>query len=411
MPDFTGERFVPGAIGEIAYEHWHRYAFARRFAAGRRVLDAACGEGYGTALLGAVAAGATGVDIDAAAIARARATYGDRNHVSFATGSVTALPFAAASFDVVVSFETIEHLDAREQPPMLAEFRRVLAPGGLLVLSSPNKRRYSDERSHRNPFHRHELYRDDLARLLEPEFPYRLWFHQQPSHASAIWREGAAGDSDTCEAWSGGPDAVEPMTASDGVYHIVAAAATPGALPQSAPRVSLYADRDDTELARAQSNAAEVIRLDRLLEERDAALGREAAHVAHLEQLVAERERIVVERDAQLAAVNAARESFEHELAASRVARDSLGQELADARATAQASRRAQDEAGALAAQRERELAEARRELASLQGEQRDLEAALAAQERIIRYQHGLRWWLHLPWLRLKRGWQQWLGN
>ena len=404
MPDFTGERFVPGAIGEIAYEHWHRYAFARRFAAGRRVLDAACGEGYGTALLGAVAAGATGVDIDAAVVARARAAYGDRHQVSFATGSVTALPFAAGSFDVVVSFETIEHLDAREQPPMLAEFRRVLAPGGLLVLSSPNKRRYSDERSHRNPFHRHELYRDDLAHLLEPEFPYRLWFHQQPSHASAIWREGVAGDLDTCEAWSGGPDGVGPMTASDGVYHIVAAAATPGALPQSAPRVSLYADRDDTELARAQSNAAEVIRLDRLLGDRDAALRRQAAHVAHLEQLVAERERIVVERDAQLAAVNAARESFEHELAASRVARDSLGQELT-------ASRRVQDEAGALAAQRERELAEARRALASLQGEQRDLEAALAAQERIIRYQHGLRWWLHLPWLRLKRGWQRWRGN
>ena len=57
------------------------------------------------------------------------------------------------------------------------------------------------------------------------------------------------------------------------------------------------------------------------------------------------------------------------------------------------------------------ELSEARRAIASLQGDQRDLEAALAAQERIIRYQHGLRWWLRLPWLRMKRGWQRWLGN
>ena len=55
--EFTGERFVPGsADGEIAYEHWHRYAFARRFGTGKRVLDAACGEGYGTALLAGVAA-------------------------------------------------------------------------------------------------------------------------------------------------------------------------------------------------------------------------------------------------------------------------------------------------------------------------------------------------------------------
>src|SRR5512141_2447359 len=126
MHEFTGERFLPGAGGgDIAYEHCHRYAFARRFAAGRRVLDAACGEGYGTALLGAVAADATGVDIDAASIAHARATYGGRANVRFATGSVAALPFATASFDVVVSFETIEHLAADEQPAMLAEIARV----------------------------------------------------------------------------------------------------------------------------------------------------------------------------------------------------------------------------------------------------------------------------------------------
>ena len=53
--EFTGERFLPSCSGEIAYEHWHRYAFARRFVQGKRVLDAACGEGYGTALLGAFA--------------------------------------------------------------------------------------------------------------------------------------------------------------------------------------------------------------------------------------------------------------------------------------------------------------------------------------------------------------------
>ena len=411
MPEFTGERFIPGAGGEIAYEHCHRYAFARRFAAGRRVLDAACGEGYGTALLGAVAVDATGVDIDAATIAHARATYGDRHNVRFATGSVAALPFPAASFDVVVSFETIEHLAARDQPPMLAEFARVLAPGGLLVLSSPNKRRYSDERDHRNPFHRHELYRDDLARLLDPAFPHRRWFHQQPSYASAIWREGSAGDADLCEAWSGGSDAVAPMAASDGLYYIILAAATAEALPWTAPRVSLYTDRDDTELARVQSNATDVIRLDLVLADRDAALRSQAAHVAHLEALVRERERIVGERDAQLVAVNTAREAFEHALAAAHAARDLLEQGLADAGATVETSRRALDEAGTLLARRELELSKARQALASLQSEHRGLEAALAAQERIIQYQHGLRWWLHLPWLRVKRAWRRWFGN
>ena len=54
---FTGERFTPECVREIWYEHWHRYAFARRLGAGRRVLDAACGEGYGSALLAKVALG------------------------------------------------------------------------------------------------------------------------------------------------------------------------------------------------------------------------------------------------------------------------------------------------------------------------------------------------------------------
>jgi len=65
---FTGERFTPECVREIWYEHWHRYAFARRFAAGKRVLDAACGEGYGTAMLAGVAEHAVGIDIDAAVI-------------------------------------------------------------------------------------------------------------------------------------------------------------------------------------------------------------------------------------------------------------------------------------------------------------------------------------------------------
>ena len=58
---FTGERFTPECVREIWYEHWHRYVFARRIAAGRRVLDAACGEGYGSALLADVAAQVVGV--------------------------------------------------------------------------------------------------------------------------------------------------------------------------------------------------------------------------------------------------------------------------------------------------------------------------------------------------------------
>jgi ubiquinone/menaquinone biosynthesis C-methylase UbiE len=150
---FTGERFLPGCTGEIAYEHWHRYAFARRFVAARRVLDAACGEGYGSALLGTAAAGVVGVDIDKDTVAEASRRYSRLPQVSFVGGSCTALPLPDASFDAVVSFETIEHVGAADQPRMIAEFSRVLKPDGLLILSSPNKRLYRDARNYVNDFH------------------------------------------------------------------------------------------------------------------------------------------------------------------------------------------------------------------------------------------------------------------
>src|SRR6476646_11769522 len=145
--EFTGERYVPGTVGEIAHEHWHRYAFARSFVGGRRVLDVACGEGYGSALLGGVAAHVTGVDIDLRTLAHARAAYAGRANVEFIEGSAAALPLPDASVDVVVSFETIEHLPALDQPRMLAEFARVLSSDGFLILSSPNRPEYSEGRN------------------------------------------------------------------------------------------------------------------------------------------------------------------------------------------------------------------------------------------------------------------------
>src|SRR5437763_17041184 len=100
--EFTGERFVPGTEGEIAFEHWHRYFFARRFVTGRRVLDVACGEGYGSAFLSEVAPTVIGVDIDQATITHARASYAGRDNLTFLEGSITALPLPAASVDAIV---------------------------------------------------------------------------------------------------------------------------------------------------------------------------------------------------------------------------------------------------------------------------------------------------------------------
>ena len=187
--EFTGERFVPGIAGEIAHEHWHRYAFARRWVDGKRVLDVACGEGYGSALLSQAAAQVVGVDIAEEAVAHARAAYASRPNLRFEHGSATALPLPDASVDVVVSFETIEHLAGPDQPRMLAEIARVLTADGVLVLSAPNPVEYSQATGYRNPFHLHEPEREELDALLAPLFPVRHWYGQRRYFGSAIWSE------------------------------------------------------------------------------------------------------------------------------------------------------------------------------------------------------------------------------
>lgn len=392
---FTGERFLPACAGEIAYEHWHRYAFARRYADGLKVLDAACGEGYGTALLGTKAAEAVGVDIDADSIKHAQATY-TSERIRFVEGSCIDLPFSDASFDAVVSFETVEHLAAADQPRMLGEFARVLKPDGVLIISSPNKRVYSDARAYVNEFHRHELYRDGLATLLGKDFPAQRWFHQRVSSWSAIWGEG---DGDGVETWLGEAGRVAPYAAPEGMYFIVVAARASRTLPAAAVHGSLFTDAEETEQKRALANAGEVLRQDALLKERDAALDRQSAHVRHLETLIAERERIIASKDAQLAALDAVRQQRE-ELIALRDRELAGRDKLLTGRDAALAAGRAQLET----MERERRRLEAAMasSAAAADAERVVLRQEIAARDRTIVERQSLRWWLSLPLHRLR---------
>jgi 2-polyprenyl-3-methyl-5-hydroxy-6-metoxy-1,4-benzoquinol methylase len=165
--EFTGERFVPELEGDDALEHLHRYLMARDLASGKVVLDIACGEGYGSAMLAAVASHVIGVDISKQAIEHARGKYTNKN-LEFREGRADAIPLAQNSVDLVVSFETIEHHDMHTQ--MIAEIHHVLRPGGLLLISSPDKREYSDVPMYSNPFHVKELYLEELKTLLALQF-------------------------------------------------------------------------------------------------------------------------------------------------------------------------------------------------------------------------------------------------
>lgn len=179
--EFTGERFVPGCEGEIEHEHYHRYLFARELAEGRDVLDVASGEGYGAALLAATARSVIGVDLDPDVVAHAARSYAAPN-LHFRVGRCEALPLASGSVDLVVSFETLEHFE--EQRRFLSEVKRVLRPGGLLVLSSPVRGVYSA--GNPNPFHVRELTRGELEALVRSEFQHHVCLGQTPVVGSAL---------------------------------------------------------------------------------------------------------------------------------------------------------------------------------------------------------------------------------
>ena len=133
---FTGERFIPSCEREIWYEHYHRYAMALQWVEGLDVLDAACGEGYGSDLLATRAKSVTGVDISETAISHAQNKY-QRENLKFTSSNVIKLPFKDNSYDVVVSFETLEHLIEHDE--LVQEFRRVLKSDGRLIISTPDK--------------------------------------------------------------------------------------------------------------------------------------------------------------------------------------------------------------------------------------------------------------------------------
>ncbi|GAA5070544.1 methyltransferase domain-containing protein [Lysobacter panacisoli] len=220
--DFTGERFLPTEVGELSMEHWHRYGWCSPVLKGLKVLDVACGEGYGSALLARSAAQVVGVDISGEAVAHARAAYGDIGNLSFEQASATALPFEDASFDAVVSFETLEHL--HEQDEMLAQIRRVLKPDGVLIISSPNKAIYSDRRNFVNEFHVKELYFDELDDLLHRYFPAVSYYGQRILSASAVLPlDGSRDDYQACAVGEGD---VEYRTAAggDAVYFLAVCA-------------------------------------------------------------------------------------------------------------------------------------------------------------------------------------------
>lgn len=191
---WTGERLETFINDQTTIEHLHRYSIALSVVKGKKVLDIASGEGYGSNLLAQNAQMVKGVDIDVRTIENAQKKY-VRENLEFTIGSTSSIPFMDSFFDVVVSFETIEHHDQHIE--MMNEIKRVLKKDGILIISSPERLNYSDKRNFKNMFHVKELYENEFKELVNNYFVNSAFYFQKAIFSSILVPEHIP--TDYCE--------------------------------------------------------------------------------------------------------------------------------------------------------------------------------------------------------------------
>lgn len=178
----TGERMVPDLHkGSLIYaEHLTRYLVGQDLVKGKTVLDIACGSGYGTQILAKTAKKVYGVDIDKASVDYAQRKYGTKN-TEFLVGDGERIPLKDNTVDVVITYETIEHIKDYEQ--FMREVSRVLIPDGLAVVSTPNDIEFAEG----NHYHLHEFTEKELKGLVKKHFK------NVDSYYQATWKYVAVG--------------------------------------------------------------------------------------------------------------------------------------------------------------------------------------------------------------------------
>ena len=276
---FTGERFTPELDGQIAYEHLHRYSVACEYVSGKSVLDIASGEGYGSNLLSKTADSVIGVDISVEAVSHASAKYKYQKNLEYRAGSCTDIPCDDNLFDVVVSFETIEHITEHEL--MLGEVKRVLKPDGVLIISSPNKEIYLDD----NEFHLKELDYDEFDSLLKSYFKNIEMIGQMVISASHMWFMDA--ESKGFRSYSGNSNGLvgkntppyEPM------YFIALCSDLNGAILGTGEQ-SLFTDESGTLLKQVQQLQAHIADKEKHIATQEKHIATQERHIATQEKSI-----------------------------------------------------------------------------------------------------------------------------
>ena len=185
----TGERMIPEFHeGLLIYaEHVTRYHCAKQLVKGKVALDIASGSGYGTKILAETAANVYGVDVNEDAVKYAKKTYQAPN-VEYRVGDGVKIPLDDNSVDVVVTFETIEHIENYQQ--FVKEIKRVLKPDGLALISTPNDLEFAEG----NHFHVHEFTYDELFKMVKKDFKFIDPYFQ------STWKYVAIGDKKMIES-------------------------------------------------------------------------------------------------------------------------------------------------------------------------------------------------------------------
>jgi 2-polyprenyl-3-methyl-5-hydroxy-6-metoxy-1,4-benzoquinol methylase/glycosyltransferase involved in cell wall biosynthesis len=350
--EWTGERYLPWLEeAAIGYEHLHRYAYTTQFMHNKRVLDLACGEGYGSYLLARSAESVVGIDIDEKTIKHARNKYIKRN-LEFKVGSITEVPITGERlFDVAVCFEALEHIEDHEK--LLSEVKRLLTPDGVFIVSTPNKTVYSDEPQFNNPFHVHELYFDEFRALFEKYFKKVKFLGQRIYCDSHIWPVFPGGDKKVV-------DYVIDRNPKEFVF------------VENDKRIPLYfiAIASDTESDIEETGSALIDVSDAFLKQKDNQI---AAHAREQERLGA----FLKQKDNQIAAhareqerLGAFLKQKDNQIAAHAREQERLAGEIGQLSSAAEGQRSA--------------LAESRRTTAKLQEEKDKLERDLQKQQSQI---------------------------
>ncbi|MDF0591952.1 class I SAM-dependent methyltransferase, partial [Candidatus Methanocrinis natronophilus] len=262
MLEWTGERYLPfidpkitGA--DIHYEHLHRYAFAAQLVEGKDVLDLASGEGYGSYILAKKANHVIGIEIDGDAIAHARNKYLKYN-LEFKQGSILEIPVEGTGiFDLIVCFEAVEHVENHKE--FLTEVKRLLKEDGILIISTPNKKVYSDDSEYKNPFHVKELYIDEFMDLLSNYFSNIYLLGQRVYTGSNIWPILPKGDSHFSDFTMGFNDGEAVLRDNyDKIPLYLIAIASDSALSKSCLDRSFFIDPNNTLIGLRDSRITEL---------------------------------------------------------------------------------------------------------------------------------------------------------